>query len=141
MSARKMIQCALVACAISVSAPLAAQHPPSCWVLTGLAGPAMYVSDGFKPTKDGFRGTNPHMTLVFNGTLAAATGDDIGLVQVGDYMAVGITDTSEMSIVETYSVDPGMQRVFYTKSSFMRGPLLEPLTGTRSFVGHASPCK
>jgi hypothetical protein len=114
---------------------------PSCWVLTELRGQALYASDQFKPAEDGFSHTNPRITLIFNGQQSAATGDNIRLVQIGDYMAVGALDTADASITETYSVDPATRRAFYTKSAFMHSSLFAPMTGTKAFVGNAIPCK
>lgn len=113
----------------------------SCWVLTNLRGQAMYATDGFKPTKDGFSRTNPRITLVLNGLKTTATGDNVALVQAGDYMAVGAIDTPNASIIETYSIDPSINRVFYTKSAVMRDPLFASMSGTKSFVGTAEPCQ
>lgn len=113
----------------------------SCWVLTDMSGQAMYAPDGFKPVRDGFTHSNPHITLVFDGLRTAASGDNVQLSQVGNYMAVGVVDAAGASVIETYSVDPSTQRAFYTKSSFMRGPLFDSLTATRAFVGLATPCR
>lgn len=108
-------------------------------MLANLKGTALYLSDGFKPTPDGFTRTNPSIKLIFGGNGAVASGDNLGLAQVGNYMAVGSSDGEEVAIVETYNVDPATGTVLYTRSSHARG-VLSSFTGTKSFVGQASPC-
>lgn len=112
----------------------------SCWILTNLKGEAVYKQDGYKKVPDGFMHTNPHITLIFSSGRAQASGDDIQLVQVGNYSAVGVGKNDLLAVVETYLVDPDSGTALYTKSEEGRG-LFDGLTSAKMLKGDATPCR
>lgn len=114
-----------------------ANSQSSCWVLTGMEGPAFYKDEGFKATTDRF--SSP-ITLLLNGENSAASGDDMKLIQVDTHMAVAYGKTETFTTNETYLIDPDSGTAVYTKSTIARGAMAG-LTGARMFTGKARRCK
>lgn len=112
----------------------------SCWVLTDIKGVASFKDHAYKIEPDGFSHTNPSIKLIFGGNRATASGDGIGLSQSDDYAATGAASNGNLTVAETYLIDPISGTVLYTKSTFGYGRF-DGMTGMKMFRGNARPCE
>lgn len=96
----------------------------------------MYQNKGYALSTDKI--SRP-ITLVFDGDRANASGDDIPLIRVGDYMAVGVSNGDAFTTSETYQIDPILGVSLYTKMLIARGPFAS-MTGSKMLRGKAKRC-
>lgn len=97
----------------------------------------MYQNKGYALSTDKMSGP---IMLTFDGDKAHASGDEIPLIRVGEYMAVGVSNGDAFTVSETYQIDPILGASLFTKMLIARGPFA-PMTGSKMFRGKAERCK
>lgn len=119
---------------IGAFTPAAAER--SCWHISEMSGVAYFQDDGYRAVSDG---VSSPMVLIFDGEASSATGANMPMKQISDYMAVGFSKGDGFVTVETYQVDPTLGRVIYTKALEGKSTF-SGMTGARAFVGTAKRC-
>lgn len=115
----------------------AQQHPTSCWMLHDLSGVGYFQDDGYSPQMDRF---SKPLRLVLNGDRTTVDENSLPMMQIDEFMALGMGKTDTFTTVETYQIDPTLGVALYTKAIYGKS-VFSKMTGTRAFTGRAERCK
>lgn len=112
-----------------------------CWIASDMKGFSMVDSEKFAPVSNGF--SNRTIELRFDKKNSGTTGSDLQYLLWGPTSMVGLGQGPGWSTIESWTVDPVMKHVYYTKSilgnagtSIARG-----IDGVTAMVGVATPCR
>ncbi|TFL13688.1 hypothetical protein CSC67_10535 [Pusillimonas caeni] len=115
----------------------AQQYPASCWMLHDLSGVGYFQDDGYSPQIDKF---SKPLRLILNGDGTTVGEDSLAMMQLDEFMAVGMGKTDTFTTVETYQVDPTLGVALYTKAIYGKSEFSN-MTGARTFTGRAVRCQ
>lgn len=115
----------------------AQNYPSSCWVLKDLQGVGYFQEDGYQPQIDKL---DKPFRLALNGDKSIAGENSLAMMQLDEFMAVGLGKTDAFTTIETYQIDPTLGIVLYTKAINAKS-VFSKMTGARAFIGKAERCK
>lgn len=107
----------------------------SCWTADSMEGVAFLAGENYKQMMDKI--SSP-VTIVFNGGDSIASYHDEPLMQIGDYMMIGVDhDGNHAGATFIYSIEPDKGKMLFTR--IRQEPKL--FAGVVTLVGDAKPCQ
>ena len=111
--------------------------PKSCWIVEKMEGAGFFAADNYKQVSD--RISSP-ITILFNGDSSLVSFHDLPLIQVSDYMMIGMNGDAISGVDASfiYFVDITKKKAIFTR---VRNESASISTGVVSLVGDAKPCQ
>lgn len=121
---------------LAVALPASAQT--SCWILHDLQGISYRQDDEYIPQRDGF---GAPLRIIFDGNNTRTPGsEELRMMQIDEFMAVGVGKSDAFATVETYQVDPTLGIALYTKVLNAKS-VFSNMSGAKTFLGRAERCR